>query len=229
MKDIVLHEKAVLSPVMSDIYRRIRTNIEFTGIDNKVICITSCGENDGKTSVSFNLAKSFAENGNRVLFIDADMRNSVLAERYDYPKKLVGLSHYLAGINPGSECIYATNIKKLYMIPTGRFSKNPTELLGKETFVKLLEGMRQSFDYVIIDTPPLGLVVDAAVVAKACDASVMVISPNTTSYRTAQGVISQLRNANENFLGVIMNKMEKSSDGKKYGYGYGYGYGNSQE
>lgn len=235
MKEITLHEKTVLSPIMKDVYRRIRTNIEFTGVDNKVICVTSCGENDGKTSVSFNLAKSFAENGKRVLFIDADMRNSVLPARMDFPNNLVGLSHYLAGINGGSECIYSTNIKKLYMIPTGRFAKNPTELLSKEVFSNLLSGMKQNFDYIIVDTPPLGPVVDAAVVAKASDASVLVLSPNTVSHRVALGIVNQLKGANPNFLGVIMNKMEKTRGGKGYGYGYGYsygygyGYGNTQE
>lgn len=229
MKEITLHEKTVLSPVMKDVYRRIRTNIEFTGVDNKVICVTSCGENDGKSSVSFNLAKSFAESGKRVLFIDTDMRNSLMSVRMDFPGNLTGLSHYLAGINGGSECIYSTNIKKLYMIPTGRFAKNPTELLSKEVFTNLVTGMKQNFDYIIIDTPPLGPVVDAAVVAKASDASVLVISPNTVSHRVAQGIVNQLKIANPNFLGVIMNKMEKTRGGKGYGYGYGYGYGNSQE
>ena len=78
MQELILEEKTTLSPVMKEIYRRLRTNLEFTGIENKVICLTSCMENDGKSSVSFNLAKILAENDKRVLFIDADMRNSVL-------------------------------------------------------------------------------------------------------------------------------------------------------
>ena len=77
MQELILEEKTTLSPVMKEIYRRLRTNLEFTGIENKVICLTSCMENDGKSSVSFNLAKILAENDKRVLFIDADMRNSL--------------------------------------------------------------------------------------------------------------------------------------------------------
>ena len=80
MQELILEEKTTLSPVMKEIYRRLRTNLEFTGIENKVICLTSCMENDGKSSVSFNLAKILAENDKRVLFIDADMRNSVLTK-----------------------------------------------------------------------------------------------------------------------------------------------------
>ena len=85
MQELILEEKTTLSPVMKEIYRRLRTNLEFTGIENKVICLTSCMENDGKSSVSFNLAKILAENDKRVLFIDADMRNSVLTKRTGIP------------------------------------------------------------------------------------------------------------------------------------------------
>ena len=111
MQELILEEKTTLSPVMKEIYRRLRTNLEFTGIENKVICLTSCMENDGKSSVSFNLAKILAENDKRVLFIDADMRNSVLTKRTGIADDLKGLSHYLAGKNAASEVIYATNYK----------------------------------------------------------------------------------------------------------------------
>lgn len=143
MQELILEEKTTLSPVMKEIYRRLRTNLEFTGIENKVICLTSCMENDGKSSVSFNLAKILAENDKRVLFIDADMRNSVLTKRTGIPDDLKGLSHYLAGKNAASEVIYATNYKNFYVIPTGRFPKNPTELLNKPAYEVLIEGMKQ--------------------------------------------------------------------------------------
>lgn len=231
MQELILEEKTTLSPVMKEIYRRLRTNLEFTGIENKVICLTSCMENDGKSSVSFNLAKILAENDKRVLFIDADMRNSVLTKRTGIPDDLKGLSHYLAGKNAASEVIYATNHKNFYVIPTGRFPKNPTELLNKPAYEVLIEGMKQTFDYVIIDTPPLGSVVDAALIAKSADASVLVISANAVSRRMANSVKEQLINANPNFLGVILNKADEGTKhygyGKRYGskYGYGYGYG----
>lgn len=134
MQELILEEKTTLSPVMKEIYRRLRTNLEFTGIENKVICLTSCMENDGKSSVSFNLAKILAENDKRVLFIDADMRNSVLTKRTGIPDDLKGLSHYLAGKNAASEVIYATNYKNFYVIPTGRF---PRLLQSVDTAVEM--------------------------------------------------------------------------------------------
>ena len=218
MQELILEEKTTLSPVMKEIYRRLRTNLEFTGIENKVICLTSCMENDGKSSVSFNLAKILAENDKRVLFIDADMRNSVLTKRTGIPDDLKGLSHYLAGKNAASEVIYATNYKNFYVIPTGRFPKNPTELLNKPAYEVLIEGMKQTFDYVIIDTPPLGSVVDAALIAKTADASVLVISANAVSRRMAKTMIDQIvsashRNAGspvrmEAELSAVPDKME---------------------
>ena len=220
MQELILEEKTTLSPVMKEIYRRLRTNLEFTGIENKVICLTSCMENDGKSSVSFNLAKILAENDKRVLFIDADMRNSVLTKRTGIPDDLKGLSHYLAGKNAASEVIYATNYKNFYVIPTGRFPKNPTELLNKPAYEVLIEGMKQTFDYVIIDTPPLGSVIDSAVIADECDGSIIVLESGVISYRFAQDVKGQLEKCNCPILGVILNKVDMSKQGY-YGKYYG--------
>ena len=186
MQELTLNEKTTLSPVMKEVYRRLRINIEFTGVENKVLMFTSCSSNDGKSTVTYNLAKMMAENGSRVLYIDADMRNSDLAKKMGFHTSQTGLSHYLAGKNSASEIIYSTNIKNLYLIPTGRFPKNPAELLSKERFATLIEGMKQTFDYVIIDPPPLGVVVDAAIIAKCADAVAMIISPNVVSRKAAQ-------------------------------------------
>lgn len=124
MQELILEEKTTLSPVMKEIYRRLRTNLEFTGIENKVICLTSCMENDGKSSVSFNLAKILAENDKRVLFIDADMRNSVLmnrnligfynileACRHSYDNSETGVEHL---VYASSSSVYGSNKKVPY-------------------------------------------------------------------------------------------------------------------
>ena len=229
MQKLTVQEKAEQSPAMRDVYRRIRTNIEFTGMENRVICMTSCAASDGKTSVSFNLARSFADNGKKVIFIDADMRNSRLNERLNIPKNLCGLSHYLAGKNCKSEIIYCTNIEHFYIIPAGYFPKNPTELLSKKAFSTLIQKMKDIFDYVIIDTSPLGVVVDAAINAKVSDASILIMTPDVIRRKSAQFVKKQLVSANPNFLGVIMNRVEISGKHKRYGYGYGYGHGYGEE
>ena len=223
MEQLKLTEDHEMSPIMKDIFRRLRTNIEFTGMENRVICITSCGENDGKSTISFRLAQIFAEDERNVLLIDADMRNSVLYREKGFEKDLNGLSSVLSGREKLADVIYKTNFPRLYLMPTGVFPVNPTELLNKERFRKMIAAVRKSFDYVIIDTPPLGPVIDAAVVAREVDGSILVISSNRVSRRAAVSIRDQLVQANRNLLGVVLNRVERTAKG--YGYGYGYGYG----
>ena len=142
-----------------------------------------------------------------------------------------GLSNVLSGQSKLSETIYKTSTPHLYLMPTGRFPANPTELLNKERFDRIIETARTSFDYVIIDTPPLGPVIDAAVIAKVVDGSILVISANRVSRRAAAAIRNQLIQANSNLLGVILNRVETKKKGYGYGdsYGYGYGYGYGQD
>ncbi len=236
MEKIELTETIGLTNREKELYRTLRTNIEFTGVENKVIAITSCSPNDGKSTISYNLAAAFAESGKHTLFIDADMRRSVFAQRYNISGNLKGLSHLLSGQSNLQEVIHSTNKKNLFLIPAGVFSSNPTKLLGNKRLQRTIEAVREAFDYVVIDTPPLGSVIDAAVLAKHCDASCMVLASNTSSKAEARSVLNQLRTANPNFLGVVLNKVDVkmgSYYARKYGYYYygkdkgyydGYGY-----
>ena len=153
MQELILEEKITLSPVMKEIYRRLRTNLEFTGIDNKVICLTSCMANDGKSSVSFNLAKILAENDKRVLYIDADMRNSVLAKRTGISSNLKGLSHYLAGKDSGTlpeESSFFTSVGHPFPAVCIRTSTERPEALDKACFI--LSGIEEKGLLQSVDT-----------------------------------------------------------------------------
>ena len=238
MDKLQLNEKDTLTNQEKEVYRTLRTNIEFTGIENKVIAITSCMPDDGKTTISYNLACAFARNDKKTLFIDADLRKSIFVQRYGIEGNPKGLTHYLAGHVPFTEIVYKTNIDSLYVIPVGTFPSNPTELFAKDRFSKMLEELKKVFDYIIVDTPPLGSVIDAAVIAQKCDASMLVVSSNTTSRTFAKSVITQLKTANPNFLGIILNKVDVKRSGyygKRYGsyyknkyYSY-YGYEDEDE
>lgn len=223
------------SPIMKDVYRRIRTNIMFTGVENKVICLTSCGTGDGKSLVTFALARTFAENGSRVMLIDTDLRNSYLYKRDWIDSETVGLSHYLSGMASIEDAVYATDIENLFLLPAGGVRSNSTELLGKERMKKLITAAKKTFDYVLVDTAPLGMLVDAAIVASLCDGVALVVDTTNNNRRMVSSVRNQLVQANPNFLGVILNKADETSRGygKRYGYGYnygyGYGYGQSEE
>lgn len=225
MKQLILKNTYRPSQAMSDVYRRIRTNIVFSGVENKVICFTGCEAGEGKSLVTFALAKTFAENGSRVLLIDADLRNSYLYEQFGVSHEATGLAHFLSGLSVLEDCIYSTNIEGVCLIPAGAVCPNSTELLGKRQMKQLIASVRKVFDYVLIDTPPLGLLVDAAIVASQSDASILIVDASHNRRRTVSMVQKQLIEMNPNFLGIILNKVEDTSHryGKRYGYGYGYG------
>ena len=224
------------SYAMKESLRALRTNIQFCGDDIKTILFTSAQPNEGKSTVVFNLARSLTELGKSVLVIDTDMRKSVfigrLRAKIEGKKEIKGLSHYLSGQVSADNVIYATNIPKLYMIFAGRSVPNPTEMLDKKYFEKLMDVAHNTFDYVLIDTAPIGVAIDAAVVGKHCDGAVIVVGQGEANTRAIVGVKKQLEVAGVSILGAVLNKVEtkKSHYGNYYGnyYGgyYGHYYGN---
>lgn len=212
----------------TEAYNTLKTNIQFCGKDIKSICITSCTPNEGKTSVSFRLAASFAESGKKVLFIDTDLRKSVLFGRLKIDKKMLGLSQYLSGMNTLEEVIYQTNIDNLNIIIAGPVPPNPLDLLSGELFTRLIETQREKYDYLIIDTSPLGIVIDSINVAQICDGTILLLQANTISYKLAKKVIAQLGKGNCRIIGTILNKVgqkHRGYYGKRYGKYYGKSYG----
>lgn len=185
-------------------YKALRTNLLLCGQDYKVILITSTDENEGKTTTALSLGRSLAELGKKVLVIDADMRKSVFASRYAKTKRLSGLSEVLTGMGTFSECLCETQDANLHILSAGKYPPNPVELLNSRYFKNLVEGARKHFDFVIIDTPPLGRVIDAAVVAPVCDGAVLVMGNKARSGQTKK-VVSQLEKTGCNILGVIRN------------------------
>lgn len=205
-------------------FKALRANLQFCGEDKKVIALTSCTPNEGKSTVSLQLALSLAESGKKTVLIDADMRKSVLVG-FTKPSQhgLRGLAHYLSGQNTLQDVIYMTDIQDLYIVYSGPFPPNPAELLGGKQFKGMLQALRKVYDYVIIDTPPLGSVIDGAIVAGSCDGAILVIESGVISYRFAQNVKDQLERSNCPVLGAVLNKvdMQKSGYGKYYGKYYG--------
>lgn len=200
-------------------YKSLRANLQFCGEDKKVIAITSCTPNEGKSSVTLNLAISLADAGKKVLLIDADLRKSVLLGRIHVTESVKGLTHFLSRQTQLIDVICNTNIPKLSIIFAGPVPPNPAELLGGKYFKELLASARKVYDYILVDTPPLGNVIDSAIIAEECDGSVMVIESGVISYRFAQEVKEQLAKSNCPILGVVLNKVDMA----KQGYGKYYG------
>lgn len=209
----------------NEAYKTLRTNVQFCGEDVKVIALTSCTPNEGKSSVSFQLALSMAEDGKKVLFIDADIRKSVLVGRHKIgAKNAKGLTHYLSGQCKLEEALCKTNIENLHVILTGPIPPNPSELLGGKYFKELLATQREKYDVIIIDTPPLGSVIDSAIVSRQCDGVIMVIAADEISYKFALKIKEQLENAGCRILGVVLNKVKFHGGGRYYGKYYGKYY-----
>lgn len=203
-------------------YKTLRTNLQFCGKEVRSIAITSCTPSEGKSEISLHLAKSLSESGKRVLFIDADLRKSMIVARCQVSQTVKGLSHYLSGQSPFADIVYSTNVRNLHMIFAGPVPPNPAELLGTNNFKLAMEKLKTVYDYIIIDTPPLGSVIDGAVVANECDGSILVIGAGEVSRRLAKRVMEQLRRADCPILGAILNKVDmKGSVYSKY-YGKYY-------
>lgn len=208
----------------NEAYKTLRTNIEFAGADKKVIMLTSSAPNEGKSTVSLSLALSIAEGGKKVLFIDADLRKSVLIGRHHIHGEIKGLSHFLSGRAELKDVIMKTQQDGLYILFAGVVPPNPAELLGTRRLEALIEGARKAYDYVIIDAPPLGSVIDGAIIARCCDASILVVAANTISRKFAKSVKDQLEKTGCPILGVVMNKVDLKQN-KYYGSYYGGYYG----
>ena len=204
----------------NEAYKTLRTNVEFSGADNKVIVFTSCTPNEGKSTVSLSLAQSLAEGGKKVLFVDADLRKSVLMGRHKVNGDLKGLSHFLSGQSEVDDIIYKTQEPGLMVIFSGVVPPNPAELLGHKRFSSFITSARKIYDYIIIDAPPLGSVIDSAIAAAVCDAAVLVIAANAISYKFARVVKEQLEKSNCPILGVVLNKVNMKQN-KYYGKYYG--------
>ena len=235
-QQITLNRNIKSDYAYNEAIKTLRANIQFSGNKVKVIMFTSSLPDEGKSDISFAVAEAFSQIGKKTLVIDADIRKSVLATRYNIHQDLNGLSQYLSGQKEFGEVLYNTDNPNLDVIFSGPYSPNPAELLEEELFESLVRSMRNTYDYVIIDTPPMANLIDGAVVAKHCDGAVIVIESGAVSYKLVQKVKAQIETTGCRILGAVLNKVDMYANGYygkygkygkygSYGYGYGYGYG----
>lgn len=218
--------------------RSLRTNLLFSGSNIKAVMFTSAMPDEGKSSVSFSLAREMARIGKRTVLVDADIRKSVMRSRYLMSFVPKGLSQYLSGQCRLDQIVYKTEANNLSVIFAGPYSPNPLELLEEDLFGQMFETLRQEYDYIVVDTPPMAGMSDGSVVAKHCDGVVLVVESGAISYHLEQKVKTTLERTGGRILGVVLNKVDLRNQryyGKygKYGkyakYDYGYGYGPKKE
>jgi capsular exopolysaccharide synthesis family protein len=214
----------------------LRTNMFLSGYDKKVFMFTSLAPDEGKSFISYQLARNIAEMKKKVIFVDCDTRNSVLRRGLGLKKKVFGVTEYLCGQAELKDVIYGTDTECFDFLFSGTSAPNPTDLYESERFANMVAALKQSYDYVIIDTAPLGMVIDAAIIAKHCDGTVIVAESGRDDYRAVGRIVRQLSVTNVDIVGVVLNKINLNKNnyyghygyGHEYGYGYGYGYGQTE-
>lgn len=206
-------KKALEVKKTEEYYNSIRTNIQFSGNDLKTIVLTSVQPGEGKSTTSVNLAISFARAGFKTLLIDADTRNSVMSGTFKASGRIKGLTAYLSGNSEFTDAICETNVENLTIVPSGKVPPNPTSLLQNANFNKLIDTVRSWYDYVIIDSPPIGLVIDAAIIAQKCDATILVTESGAIKRRFVLKAKEQMVQSGAQFLGIILNKVDHDMAG----------------
>ena len=207
------------SPI-AEAYRALRTNIEFAGSERPLhsILIASAGPGEGKTTTATNLAIVLAQGGKKVILVDADMRRPSIHHMFSLQNR-VGLSNLFSNGTQVSEVSHPWRLDNMRIVTSGGLPNNPSELLSSEKMVTILNNMEENADMVVMDSPPF-LVTDASVLASRVDGVVLVVEPGTTTRDSALAVLSQLRRANANIIGVVFNRIDHN---RAYAYG-GYRY-----
>lgn len=214
---------------INEAFKTLRTNLFFAGENIKVVSITSAEPGEGKSTVSYELAKNISQVEKKVLYIDADMRKSTLAERIISSGSIKGLSHYLSSSISIEDIVYPTQHPYLDVICSGRFPPNPVELLDSAKFRSMITTLREVYDYVIIDTPPIGSVVDATIISAESDGVILVTASGNLSHKAARDAKTKLeRNRDCRIIGAILNKVDVNYRGDyRYKQYYYYSGGKS--
>lgn len=236
---LLLSEKSSFS--VQEAYKTLRTNVIFTmpGTGCKCIGITSADRGDGKSSVAINLAISFAQLKKRVLVIDCDMRLPTIAYKLNIKDK-PGLSNLLTGQNDIREkLIYRVNARGIDVLVAGDVPPDPTVLLESKQMENLIAFLREHYDYIVFDFPPINVVSDAILLSKYMDGYFLIVRHNLSEYGRVNDVLRIMNFGDAKILGFVYNGKSNGQGyyrrtrkyyykhnyykGKSYGYGYGYG------
>jgi tyrosine-protein kinase Etk/Wzc len=208
--------------------RSLRTSLHFAMMDadNNVLMVAGPSPSVGKSFVSANLAAVLAKAGQKVLLIDADMRKGHLHRFFKGPHD-IGLSDFLSGQSVKKDIIYQTDDQKLHLIPRGKAPPNPSELLMHERFSTLMAELSSEYDLILVDTPPILAVTDAAIIGQLAGSSLLVARYGLNSVKEVDAALTRFAQNNVEIKGAILNCMERRAS-NEYGY-YAYEYGSSND
>lgn len=225
MMDLIA-QKDPKSPV-AEAFRTLRTNIQFAGVDGglKRIVFTSATENEGKSTIVSNLGIVMAQAGSKVVLLDCDFRNPTQHKIFQLENK--GLSNCVASGQNVLDIVQKSGIEGLDILTSGPVAAKPSEILASKRMKEVLQQLGEYYDYILIDTPPILPVTDAAILGAFVDGVVFVMSWNKITPQVAKEAKTRLEQAGSRIIGVVLDKVEIASHG--YGYGYEYSYGNGKE
>lgn len=205
--------------VVQNAAKTLLANIRFASVDRPVksIVLTSSVPNEGKSFVAYNLAQAIASSGKRTLIVECDMRRRSLADMVG-ARARHGIYAVLSGQVELDEALVATSHRNLFFLDSEPHIPNPADILSSQRFRKLVAQMESDFDYVVIDTPPVGTFVDAAIIAALADATALVVRERFVKRVELQNAYDQLKKADANVIGVIMNMCEAESSEYYYAY-----------
>lgn len=209
------------SPI-SESYRGIRTSIEFSNLDKemKIINVTSSMQGEGKTTVITNLAVSFANLEKKVLLLEGDLRNPSVHRMFNI-SNINGLTDVLLNNKNFAECVHCTEVKNLHILTCGAVPPNPSEILSSKKMKEFINSLREYYDYIFIDTPPIGVVTDAGIISTYSDGCVFVVGSKQCDVEMAKIAKKRLEDVGANIIGAVLNKFESEGNGYNY-YNYYY-------
>lgn len=236
MKSLNIRKFPALGYAKAEAINTLCINLTFSGENVKKIMVTSSHATEGKSSLSMNIMRTMAGMGKTVALVDADLRRSSVASEFGLKaeggEKMMGLAHLLAGKATEDDIIYKTNIEGAYLVPIGRTISNALPLLNSPHLGQLLDHLAESVDYVIVDAPPVGTVIDGAQIAKSCDGTLLVVRYNTVRRQELIDTQAQLEATGTPIIGTVLtmvqydNYVSRKYYYKSYYSKYGY-YGGS--
>jgi capsular exopolysaccharide synthesis family protein len=225
-RDVSTALAMLVSPMsaIAESYRRIRTNLQFARPDKTVssIAVSSADKGEGKSTTSSNLAIALASASKKTLLVDADLRRPRAHTLLGLDRE-PGLSQLLYNDDIDIDA-FKTDVDSLWVLPAGETVPNPAELLGSQRMRDLIDDLKERFDYIIFDTPPVMLFSDALGLASRCDGTLLVASANSTDGRAFDHAVSLLDDVEADFLGCVLNRYDSGSFLQGYGYNYGYAH-----
>ena len=193
----------------SEAYRKLRTNIQFSSIDSQIqtIMIASASSGEGKTTTIGNLAVTYAQEGKKVLLMDTDLRKPAVHLMFNVPNH-VGLTSVLSSQYQVAEVLRETGVEGLHVLSSGPIPPNPSEMIGSRKMTALLEGLKEEYDVILFDTPPVLTVTDALIISSLCDGVILVVNAGKVKKDLVKKAKAHLEHVNARILGAVLNNVQ---------------------